>query len=240
MKTKLIIFFFALFFFFPYFGFTSCFSQSQTIFKKINKTNGLSNDRVISVVKEKNGFVWIGTKNGLNRYDGNKIKIYNKQNSELSSNNISALLIDRRGKIWVATFGGGLNLFNPVNDKFVTYKNIFNDNTSISSNELNTLFEDSNGTIWLGTKNGISFFNEKEQNFKTFKFDSKNSNSISHNDIRSIYEDDDKNLWIGTFGGGLNKFNPKTGKFYRIRSSSTISADYIYAVCGESSRQCCR
>ena len=237
MKTKLINSFFTLFFLLPYFGFTPCFSQSQTIFKKIKQTNGLSNDRVNSIVKEKNGFVWIATKNGLNRYDGNKIKIYNKQNSALSSNDISALLIDRNGKIWVATFGGGLNIYNPITDKFITYKNSVNDSKSIPTNELNTLFEDSNGTIWLGTKNGISFFNEKQQNFKTFKFDSKNNNSISHNDIRSIYEDEDKNLWIGTFGGGLNKFNLKNGTFYRIKSSSTISADYIYTVCGINKNQ---
>lgn len=83
----------------------------------------------------------------MNRYDGNKIKIYNKQNSALSSNDISCLLIDRRGKIWFETFGGELNVYNPVNDKFITYTNILNENTSISTNELNTLFEDSNGTI---------------------------------------------------------------------------------------------
>ena len=56
--------------------------------------------------------------------------------------------------------------------------------------------------------------------------------SISHSDVRSIYEDGDKNLWIGTFGGGLNKFNPATGKFNRIKSSSAISPDYIHSLCG--------
>ncbi|WP_198512295.1 two-component regulator propeller domain-containing protein [Flavobacterium sp. 1] len=202
------------------------------MFSKINQTNGLSNDRVSSIVKEKNGFVWIATQNGLNRYDGNKIKIYNKQNSALSTNSISDLLIDHKGKIWIATLGGGLNLYNPSNDKFVTYKNIPNDNRSIPSNELNSLFEDSKGTIWLGTKNGMSFFNEKEQTFKTYKFESKNNYSISHNDVRSIYEDGNKNFWIGTFGGGLNKFNPKTGKFIRIKSSSGISPDYIHSIIG--------
>lgn len=209
-----------------------CFSQSQTKFKKINQTNGLSNDRVSSIVKEKNGFVWIGTENGLNRYDGAKIKIYNKQNSALTSNDIADLLIDQTGKIWICTFGGGLNVYNPLNDKFETYKNKSNDNSSVPSNELNTIFKDSKGTIWLGTKNGISFFNEKEQTFKTYKFESKNRYSISHNDVRSIYEDRNKNLWIGTFGGGLNKFDPTTGKFYRIKSSSTISPDYIHSICG--------
>ncbi len=232
MKTKLINAFFTLFFFLLNFVFTPCFGQSQTVFKKINQTNGLSNDRVSSIVKERNGFVWIGTENGLNRYDGNKIKIYNKQNSALSSNDVADLVIDHKGRIWIATLGGGLNLYNPSNDKFVVYKNSSNNDRSIPSNELNTLFEDSNGTIWLGTKNGISFFNEKEQTFTSYKFDSKNRYSISHNDVRSIYEDGNKNLWIGTFGGGLNKFNPKTGKFDRINSSSTISPDYIHSICG--------
>ena len=232
MKTKLKYYFSFLFSLLICVVFTPCFSQSQVLFNKINQTNGLSNDRVSSIVKEKNGFVWIGTENGLNRYDGNKIKIYNKQNSALSSNDIADLLIDHTGNIWVCTLGGGLNLYNPSNDKFITYKNISNNGSSIPSNELNTVFEDSNGVIWLGTKNGISFFNKKEQTFKTYKFDSKNSHSISHNDVRSIYEDSDKNLWIGTFGGGLNKFDPTTGKFNRIKSSSTISPDYIHSICG--------
>ena len=148
----------------------------------------MSNDRVRSIVKEKNGFVWIGTENGLNRFDGTKIKIYNKQNSGLSSNDVADLLIDKKGRIWIATYGGGLNLYHPFSDKFVSYKNILNNKTSIPSNELNTLFEDSKGTIWVGTKNGMSTFNEKKQNFTNYKFDSKNGYSISHNDVRSIYE----------------------------------------------------
>ncbi|WP_310381763.1 two-component regulator propeller domain-containing protein, partial [Flavobacterium sp.] len=212
--------------------YTPCFGQSQVLFNKINQTKGLSNDRVSSIVKEKNGFVWIGTENGLNRFDGNKIKIYNKQNSGLSSNDISDLLIDHKGRIWIATFGGGLNLYILSNDKFVVYKNILNNNTSIPSNELNTIFEDSKGIIWLGTKNGLSYLNEKDQTFKTYQFDNKNIHSISHNDVRSIFEDTDKNLWIGTFGGGLNKFNTTTGKFNQIKTSNAISPDYIHSLCG--------
>ncbi|MBA0882635.1 hybrid sensor histidine kinase/response regulator transcription factor [Flavobacterium undicola] len=229
MKTKRIFFLLSLF---VLFASISCFSQSQVVFNKINQTNGLSTDRVRSIVKEKNGFVWIGTENGLNRYDGNKIKTYNKQNSVLSANDISDLLIDHKGKIWIATLGGGLNLYNPSNDKFVTYKNISNDANSIPSNELNTLFEDAKGTIWLGTKNGLCFFNPQKQTFKTYKFQANNEKSLSHNDVRSIYEDANKNLWIGTFGGGLNKFNPKTGQFVRINSSSNTSPDYIHSISG--------
>jgi ligand-binding sensor domain-containing protein len=205
--------------------FTSIFSQSQVLFTKLNQSKGLSNDRVSSIVKERNGFVWIGTENGLNRFDGNKIKIYNKQNSALSSNDISDLLIDRNGKIWIATLGGGLNIYNPSTDQFDIYKHIPNDDSSIPSNDLNTIFEDSKGVIWLGTKNGLCIFSPKDQSFKTYKHDQKINYSLSNNDIRSIYEDRQKNFWIGTFGGGLNKFNPQKETFYRIKSSTTIAAD---------------
>jgi signal transduction histidine kinase/ligand-binding sensor domain-containing protein/DNA-binding response OmpR family regulator len=211
---------------------TVCFGQSQTILKKIDQTTGLSNDRVSSIVKEKNGFVWIGTENGLNRYDGNKIKIYNKQNSTLSSNDIADLLLDTNGKIWIATLGGGLNIYYPSKNTFVYYKNNVSNSTSIPSNELNTLFKDSNGTIWIGTKNGISSFSEKNKTFTNYQFKGWNNNSISNNDVRSIYEDSNKTLWIGTFGGGLNKFNLQTKKVDRIKSSNAISPDYIHSICG--------
>jgi ligand-binding sensor domain-containing protein len=121
-------------------AFTPSFSQSQVIINKINQTKGLSGERASSIVKEKNGFVWIGTENGLNRYDGNKIKIYNKQNSALSSNDIADLLIDRKEKIWIATLGGGLNLYSPSNAKFIVSKNILRDAKSIPFNELTTIF----------------------------------------------------------------------------------------------------
>lgn len=206
------------------------YGQSQLIFKSIDQSSGLSNERVSCIVKEKNGFVWIGTENGLNRFDGNKIKIYNKQNSTISANEISHLLIDRKGKIWIATLRGGLNLYYPSEDKFVAYKNRINDISTIPSNEINTIFEDSKGVIWLGTKNGLSFFDERKNTFKTYKFQNKNSKSISHNDVRSIYEDANEILWIGTFGGGLNRFTQKTGIFDRIKSSNNFTSDYIHSI----------
>ena len=136
LKTKHIISYF-FFYLLLLNNFNSdCFGQPQTILKKIDQTIGLSNDRVSSIVKEKNGFVWIGTENGLNRFDGTKIKIYNKQNSGLSSNDISDLLIDQKGRIWIGTLGGGLNLYDPSNDKFIGYKNNVNNKNSIPSNEL--------------------------------------------------------------------------------------------------------
>ena len=214
-----------MFFYAPF-----CISQAQSTFKKINQSSGLSNGRVNCIVKEKNGFVWIGTSNGLNRYDGSKIKVYNKQNNNLSSNDISDLLIDSKGRIWIATMGGGLNLYLPLEDRFVTYINKTEKFSSIISSEINTIFEDSKSNLWLGTKNGLSLFNEKTKTFRSYIYQSENSQSISHNDVRSICEDQKGNLWIGTFGGGINRFNPETEIFQHVNASNGLSSNFIYTI----------
>ena len=213
-------------------SFLFCSSQSQPIFKKINQTNGLSNGRVSSIIKEKNSFIWIGTNNGLNRYDGHNIKVYNKQNSSLSANDISVLFIDSKSRIWVGTLGGGLSLYKAFEDTFLTYKNDINDIKSIISNEINTIFEDSKGHIWLGTKNGLSLFEERSNKFISYTYQLGDSQSLSHDDVRSIYEDANGNLWIGTYGGGLNKFITEESKFERIISTKAISSDFIHTIGG--------
>ncbi len=214
--------------------FSVCYSfgQSQPLFNKINQSNGLSNGRVSSIVKEKNGFVWIGTRNGLNRYDGNKVKVYNKQNSTLSANDISDLFVDSKGRIWIATLGGGLNLYNPLKDVFTNYKNSNNGIESVASNEVNTIFEDSKGNLWFGTQNGLSVFKENQNRFISFKHKKDKVNSISHNNVKSIYEDARGNLWIGTFGGGLNKFIVDKEIFEPIKSSDKFSSDFIHSIGG--------
>jgi len=209
-----------------------CNSQSQSIFEKINRSNGLSNSRISSIVKEKNGFVWIGTRNGLNRYDGTSMKVYNKQNSKLSTNDVSDLFIDSKGRIWIATWGGGLNLYNALKDTFVTYKFDENNLNSIASNEVNTIFEDSKGNLWLGTEKGLSLFNEAQEKFISYRSKSNSRETVSYNNIRSIYEDVKGNLWLGTFGGGLNKFIIEEGVFVPMKSSDEISANFIHAIGG--------
>lgn len=210
--------------------FFNSFAQTQPIFKKISQLDGLSNGRVTSIVKEKNGFVWVGTKNGLNRYDGFQFKIYNKINSNISSNDISFILIDSKSRMWITTLGGGLNLYNELEDKFIVYKNVSGDSKSISSNQLNTIFEDSKGNLWIGTENGLSLFNENTNTFKSYNHINGDSTSITHNSVRSIDEDTNGNLWIGTFGGGLNKFDFKTETFTFLESDKGYYTDFIHAI----------
>lgn len=207
-----------------------CFSQSQAVFKKINQSSGLSNGRITSMAKEKNGFVWIGTNNGLNRYDGLGFKVYNKRNSTIGSNDISDILIDSKNRIWITTLGGGLNYYNPLNDTFQIFKNNPNNPKSLLSNNVSTLIEDSKGLIWLGTEKGLCCFNPVSKQFVSFTNQFNNSQTKKSNSITSIYEDKNRNLWIGTFGNGLFLFDRIEQKFNQIKSEYLQVSDFINVI----------
>ncbi|NJB71951.1 hypothetical protein GGR42_002413 [Saonia flava] len=206
------------------------YGQSQPLFTKINQIDGLSNGRVTSIVKENDGFVWIGTKNGLNRYDGFQMKVYNKENSNIGSNDISDILIDSRGQIWVTTLGGGLNLYDPIMDAFKVYKKTEDSENSLPSNQVNLVFEDSQQNLWIGTENGLSFFNAKKETFTSYWHNPRDPSSLSHNSVTSIFEDAKGALWIGTFGGGINRFTKEDISFEKIDSGENYFTDFIYAI----------
>ena len=205
------------------------YSQTQPLFNKLGQEQGLSNSRVTSIVKEDKGFVWIATKNGLNRYDGKEIKVYNKQNSSISANDISDLLLDQKGRLWISTLGGGLNLYDSKNDNFLAYKSSLTDTRTIASNQVNTITEDSQGNLWLGTESGICKFNEKENNFTRY-IPQISGIGPNHNAVNSIYEDEQGYLWVGTFGSGLLRFDIKKEEFKYISPGDGYFTAYIYDI----------
>ncbi|TRZ44286.1 hybrid sensor histidine kinase/response regulator transcription factor [Robertkochia solimangrovi] len=213
-------------------GLTSliCRSQSDVQFRHLNQTDGLSYGRVTSIVRELDGFLWIGTKNGLNRYDGTEIRIYNKTNSAIQSNDISDLLIDSRQRLWVTTLGGGLHRYDETLDDFISYKHNFKTADALPSNQINTLIEDHDGLLWLGTENGLSRFNPEKEEFRNFFYMKGSQNTLSHNSIMALTTDESGQIWIGTFGGGLNRFDPDTEIFEKIIPESEVFIDFIHCL----------
>lgn len=208
--------------------------QNQDVFKQISVESGLSNNRITSIVQDRLGFIWIGTKNGLNKYDGIKFKQYNQKNSKISSNDISSLYIDKKGRTWIGTVGGGVNIYNPIKDGFEVYKNTNTTPNVISSNDVHTIREDSLGNIWLGTDSGIDLYIEKSKHFKAFRHRLENNGSSNYISVWSILETFNKTLLLGTYGNGLIEFNIEAKTFKSIvpqqEAKETGSLEFINAL----------
>ncbi|MFA3781808.1 two-component regulator propeller domain-containing protein [Melioribacteraceae bacterium 4301-Me] len=199
-------------------------------------TASLSFNNVFSLLKDKNGIIWVGTLGGgLNKFDSKTRKFkrfrYNPNNpNSISSDIIYKLYRDSKNRIWISTLGGGLNLFNPVTETFVRFQHNPHDSNSISSNMASAIYEDKYHNFWVGTFDaGMNLFYPDEKKFIHFKNDSSNIYSINHNQIMQFLEDDKGRFWVATFGGGVNLFDRKTKKFYNIKNKKnfTIKPDHL-------------
>ena len=123
----------------------------------------------------------------------------------ISHNRIGSIALANNNNIWIGTDGGGLDLLNPKNGKFIHYKNTKNNPKSLSNNYVISLLEDSKDRVWAGTyQGGLNLLNQNTGEFKKY---------LTNYDIRVIFEDKNKQIWIGTNRGGLFKYNEKENRF---------------------------
>jgi signal transduction histidine kinase/ligand-binding sensor domain-containing protein/DNA-binding response OmpR family regulator len=207
-------------------------------FEYLTAENGLSANTVFSIIQDTRGFLWAGTYDGLNKYDGYNFKVYknNPDNvSSLSDNRVRVLCEDNNKNIWIGTWGGGLNKFNFETEQFCRFINDPGNPNSISDNSIIALCNDKNGILWIGTvEGGLNRYDPQTQKFISFKNDPLDSNSLSNNSIYSIFEDSKGILWIGTGKGGLNRFDPETKKFksykYDPDDENSISDNWVLSI----------
>lgn len=182
--------------------------------------DGLSQNTVQCIVQDSQGFLWIGTQDGLNRFDGYEFKTYKhdpRQPASLGSNWIEALLVDRHGMLWVGTRGGGLNRYIAESESFIRYRHDPADSNSLSHNTVLSLFDDQNDALWVGTEGGLDRFEIESHRFVHFRHDEADSSSLSNNLVSDLLQDQSGRFWVGTWRGGLNLFNPAAGTFTRFQ-----------------------
>jgi ligand-binding sensor domain-containing protein/signal transduction histidine kinase len=198
-------------------------AQYQSIrLTNLSIEHGLSQNMVRCILQDSKGFMWFGTWDGLNRYDGYEFNVYKNISNDSSSlrlNRIRTVIEDHNKVLWVATFGGGLSRFNAESETFTNFLHNPADSKSICSDRVTAIFEDSYNRIWVGTENGgLSVFdnnNLDESHKKNYAIQFVNitanhndSSSISNNGIQLIFEDIARNIWFGTSDGNLNKLQP--------------------------------
>ncbi len=183
-------------------------------FQQLSLEDGLSQSVVNVILQDRQGFLWFGTQDGLNRYDGYNFKVY-KPNPEdpnsLSDGWIESLYEDSDGHLWIGTYQGGLNRYDPNTDTFTQFRHIPEEPSSISEGVICAILQDRSGTLWVGTMDGLNKFNPASNSFTHYRNNPKDPDSLSHNNIHVIYQDSKDRMWIGTLGGGLELFDPSTG-----------------------------
>ena len=199
-------------------------------FKRIGIEQGLSNSTIETISQDKRGFMWFGTRDGLNRFDGYQMTVYRyhpKDSLTLSDNYIRYIHSDREGNLWVGTING-LNRFLPDKNNFVRYKHNPADKRSLSNNLVTSIYEDRRGNLWIATfGGGLNLYNKKQKAFTHYRHDQFNLKSLSDDRVNCIYEDKHGKLWIGT-EKGLNLFeqNSKTFSQYKL-GDEPPGKDYV-------------
>ena len=194
--------------------------------------NSLNDDVVWSLFRDSKNNLWIGTyTGGLNIYNPATDKFsfikHSNKSLSISSNHIRSIKEDKYGNMWIGTYDGGLNILNKQTNQIKNYKYNPDDSLSIGGNQVQDIFIENDNTYWLAVFGGglnkvVVDGNplNKKLKFIRYKFNNADQTTISDNRVYKIFKSKDGVFWIGTFGGGLNSFDPKTGKFKRYQHNA--------------------
>jgi ligand-binding sensor domain-containing protein len=178
-----------------------------------------------TLLEDSSGVIWIGTQNGLNKYnkDSNTFTHYLKDASNdtsISHNVVSAIYEDRSNVLWIGT-QGGLNKFDKETGKFTHYLHDPDDPTSISGDRVMAIFGDREGTLWIGIEGGgLNKFDRETGRFTRYQHHPDEPQSIITNNVNAIVEDANGNLWLSHYPdvAGISLFDKKDETFTNIRS----------------------
>ena len=173
-------------------------------FQHLSREDGLSQNAVQCILQDQMGFLWFGTQDGLNRYDGYHFKVYRKQlddDNSLPHDWIQALLQDPSGDIWVAT-KGGLARWRRQHDDFVRYTHDPRDPNSLAGNYIHSLQHGDDGKLWVGTFDaGLDLLDPVSGTVEHLRRGPDARTQLSSDEIRALYRDHTGDLWIGTMQG---------------------------------------
>ena len=201
--------------------------------KMIRTADGLSPGRINSITVGQ-GYLWIGTASGLDRYNpktGN-IKNYRPYAPDPTSepdNGVSSILFSQSGDMWLGT-DRGLIKFNPETQNYKRYSHIDGDNSSFSGGDIWWLSESKGGYIWIATDGGgLNMFSPSTEEFVQFKHESGRTSSLNSSVVRTVIEDNNGDLWVGNYPSGVNFFDKSSAAIhaYTPDASNPTSLSHI-------------
>lgn len=180
LATKVIFFLFTLT---TYSQFRNDFVFANR-FESLSTKQGLSSNKISDIIQDKDGFLWISSHNGLNKYDGYHFETFQYEIDDLTSlshSDVKDLMIANHGKLWAATWGGSANIFNFEKQTFSKSNNVFNGALKNIHNHIQCMYQVKDGSYWLGTLHGLIHFNPNKGSLESYFSEENNTNSISNN-----------------------------------------------------------
>ncbi|MCB9353978.1 MAG: helix-turn-helix domain-containing protein [Lewinellaceae bacterium] len=218
-------------------------------FEIFHLPGGELGNHVQSIAQDSAGFMWFGSQYGLHRWDGYRFKTFltnTLDSGAISSNYVEYIYVSKDGSLWLGTWGGGLNHFDPKTQRFTQYLHDPLNPASLSNNYVTQVLEDKDGYMWVSTLYGLNRLDRKTGVFRRFNHNAADPKSLSDDRCRVIYLDRAGTLWVGTGwpwdngqGGGLNRYDSRSGTFTRYLHDSSDPNSLIndaVAYIGEDSR----
>jgi GAF domain-containing protein/ligand-binding sensor domain-containing protein len=200
-------------------------------FKRLTLDDGLSQSSINCIVQDAQGFMWFGTQDGLNRYDGYEIKVYRhdpENPHSLSDRWIVGCRRDERDVVWFLTLDGTVNRYDPESDRFVRYSLDMEDPFQMSGSGFSTTRGDAQGRLWIGTfGSGLFRYDPASDSFRSYQHDPADPTSLGHRIVWYVYEDSEGVIWVGT-EGGLNGYDEASDSFVRYPYRDFPPGGYQY------------
>lgn len=197
----------------------------RVTFQRVGTETGPPPEVTAAMLQDRSGFVWIGSREGLFRFDGETFVIYRHDPGDpdsISGNTVRAIFEDRSGRLWFGTNTAGLNVLDMATGRFKHYRHVSNDPTSLSHDSVYEIAEDKAGKIWIGTQKGLNRLDDDSGTFTRFLHDPDDVHSLSHDYVTRLLIDQRNRIWVGTNGGGLNLLDSSTGRFTRFLTDPDI------------------
>ncbi|TQV87130.1 two-component regulator propeller domain-containing protein [Aliikangiella coralliicola] len=225
LLSHLILFIFAFVFSKPVIA-ADIFELGELYFETVGDESDIPWGSVMEIEQDKDGFLWIGTQDGLLRFDGYRFRQFKysiDDPNSISGDLITALSPAQDGRLWVGTSTDGVSVYNPKNEKFTRYRYSSDDPYSLVDNKVHSLLSDQDGGVWVGTNSGLDYLAPDSDQFQHFKQIAHSSISDNRrNIIHSLMRDQNGILWVGS-EDGISLFDIKEKSFIQHLGDSDSS-----------------
>src|SRR6266850_8045767 len=185
-------------------------------FEHLTVRDGLSQSTVMSILQDSQGYLWLATESGLDRYDGHSIRTYRRERGDehgLASDYIWTIAEDAHTDLWLATSGGGVARWDRGTDRFQQFRHDPLKPQTLASDAVRTLLIDAQGRIWIGTqRDGLDVLDPRSGSIRHLRHRDGDPRSLAADAIFALYKDHAGRIWVGT-DGGLSRYEPSTDDF---------------------------